>query len=215
MPSAVETASLLAPIDRKNCARLACECVPRPKTFRDSHDPFDPGAGQAIALAGVMSFRLTRDGRGFSLVETLVAAGILVTTLASLAQLVAWSVTQTREAGGRSRAMSAAQDKLEKLRALPFTLDLDGTPVTDSALATSPSGALDVNTSGNFEYIDGTGRIVLGSDALVVRRWGVEPIDSGTPDAIAITVCVFRLAATNTGRKGADVCVSTARVRQP
>jgi type II secretory pathway pseudopilin PulG len=162
-----------------------------------------------------MSIGATRRERGFSLVETLVAAGILVTLLASLAQLMGWSVSQAREAGSRARAMSVAQDKLEKLRALAWTVDLDGNPVSDPALATSPTGALDVNTSGHVELVGAAGQVVLGPDALVVRRWAVAPIDLATPDAIAITVCVFRPPASHTARAGADLCLSTARVRQP
>jgi hypothetical protein len=149
------------------------------------------------------------------LLETLVAAGVLVTILASLAQLIGWSVSQSREAGSRVRAISAAQDKLEKLRALAWTVDLDGNPVSDPALATSPSGALDVNTSGHVEFVGAAGQVVLGPDALVVRRWAVEPIDSTAPEAIAITVCAFRPPASNAARAGADLCLSTVRVRQP
>jgi type II secretory pathway pseudopilin PulG len=158
--------------------------------------------------------RLARQ-RGFSLAETLVASAILIATLASLAQLVAWSVTRAGETGNRSRAIGAAQDKLEKLRALPWTADLNGNPVSDPALATSPFGALDVNTSGYVEHIDGAGRVVNGPGAVLVRRWTVEPIDSSSPDAIAIAVCVFRPPATHISRAGADLCLTTARVRQP
>ena len=172
------------------------------------------GSGSSRAKSRDESRKQTAE-RGFSLAETLVASGILITTLASLAQLVAWSVTQAREAGTRSRAMSAAQDKLERLRALPWTVDLSGNAVSHPALAASPFGALDVNTSGYVEYIDGAGRVVPGGDALAVRRWSVEPIDTSFPDAIAITVCVFRLPATNMARAAADLCLSTVRVRQP
>jgi ABC-type uncharacterized transport system permease subunit len=148
------------------------------------------------------------------LLETLVAAGVLVTLLASLAQLIVWSVSQAREAGSRVRAMGAVQDKIEKLRARAWTVDLDGNPVSDPALATSPSGALDVNTSGHVELVGAAGQVVFGPDALVVRRWAVEPIDSIAPDAIAITVCAFRPPA-SAAQAGADLCLSTVRVRQP
>ncbi len=166
------------------------------------------------AVLSCLRRRLARQ-RGFSLAETLVASGILITTLASLAPLVAWGVAQAREAGSRSRAIGAAQDKLEKLRAMPWTVDLNGNPVSHPGLATSPFGALDVNTSGYVEHIDGAGRVVNGPSALLVRRWAVEPIDSSFPDAIAIAVCVFRPPATHTSRAGADLCLTTARVRQP
>ena len=53
--------------------------------------------------------------RGFSLVETVVASAILIGVLASLAQLVDWSVQRAREGAERDRAIIAAQDKLEQL----------------------------------------------------------------------------------------------------
>lgn len=160
-------------------------------------------SGNAIAPAGLMLSRPTE--RGFSLLETLIAAGILLTLLAGLAQLVTWSVSQAQLAGHRSLALIVAQDKLETLRAASWTFDLDGVAVSGSELAVSPSGSLDTNIAGYVEHVD----------AAMLRRWAVTPIDMGTPDAIAITVCVFRAPAITVGRDGADACVSSARVRQP
>lgn len=153
--------------------------------------------------------------RGFSLIETLIAAGILVTILAGLAQLVAWSVSQTRLAGGRSRALLVAQDKLESLRAAAWTFDLSGATVSGPELAASPSGSLDTNVAGYVEHVDTAGRIARQTDALMLRRWAVTPLDSGTPETIAITVCAFRAPALTAGRDSAEACVSSARVRQP
>lgn len=152
---------------------------------------------------------------GFSLIETVIAAGILITTLASLAQMVAWSVSQVREAGSRSRALVAAQDKLEELRAPSWSIDLNGLPVSDSALTPSPAGSLDTNTNGYFERLDATGRVVNTNGVVVVRRWAVVPIDVGIVDTLALTVCSFRAPAVGVTHAAADVCVSTARVRQP
>ena len=152
---------------------------------------------------------------GFSLIETLVAAGILVTTLAGVAQLVAWGVNQTRESGRRSQALNAAQDQLEKLRALPWSVDLNGAAVSHTALTPSPAGSLDVDSAGYSDSLDGDGQVVNGSSAITVRRWAVAPIGGNTPDAIAIVVCAFRAPATGVTQAGADACVSTARVRQP
>ncbi|MGH9387118.1 MAG: type IV pilus modification PilV family protein [Vicinamibacterales bacterium] len=162
-----------------------------------------------------MSVELDRHERGFTLMETLIAAGILVTVLASLAQLVAWSVTQARDAGRRSRALTAAQDQLEKLRGLPWTLDLNGEAVSHPALAISPADSLDESVAGYTDSVDEAGQVVDGPPAIIVRRWAVMSIESGTPDAISIVVCAFRAPALGVPREGADGCVSTARVRQP
>jgi hypothetical protein len=148
------------------------------------------------------------DGRwdedGFSLVEALVAAGILVTILAGLAQLIAWNVNHASRSDRRSRARVAVQDKLERLRAMAWTVDLGGVTVSDPDLALSPSSALDASTNGWVDEFQG-----------VVRRWAIESVDSGVPDAIAITVCAFPPPALHLSRRGADVCLSTVRVRQP
>ena len=151
-----------------------------------------------------MSIDIRRGQYGFSLVEVLVAAGILVTMLAGLAQLVGWSVNHASRSDRRSRARLAVQDKLEQLRALSWTVDLNGAAVSDPALAPSPANALDANTSGWVDDVDG-----------VVRRWAVEPVDSGVPDAIAITACAFQPPALHLSRRRADACLSTVRVRQP
>jgi type II secretory pathway pseudopilin PulG len=161
-----------------------------------------------------MQLEHARGHAGFSLIETLIAAAILITTLASLAQLVAWSVQRTREADTRSCALVAAESKLEELRARQWTFDLSGMPVSDTALMPSPGGSLDANTSGYVDFVDAAGRIMNGNGGVIVRRWAVTPIDSGTVDSIALTVCAFRAPAA-VARGGAELCLSTARVRQP
>src|SRR4029450_7932069 len=109
----------------------------------------------------------------------------------------------------------APQDKLEELRALSWSVDLNGLPVSDAALTPSPAGSLDSNTSGYFDLLDATGRIVNTNGAVVVRRWAVVPVDVGIADTLALTVCSFRAPAVAATHAAAEVCLSTARVRQP
>ncbi len=71
--------------------------------------------------------------RGFTLVETLIATGLLVTAIAGLAQLFALSVRFTRDSGQFGVALAVAQDKLEALRALRFGYDEGGQSVTRSS----------------------------------------------------------------------------------
>ena len=63
------------------------------------------------------------SARGFTLFETLVATGILVTALAGVAQLFVLGTHLTRGAGASGIALVAAQDKLESLRGLAFAYD--------------------------------------------------------------------------------------------
>ena len=69
--------------------------------------------------------------RGFTLVETLVATGVLITAIAGLAQLFTLSVRVTRDSAQFGTALLAAQDKLESLRSFHFTYDDDGNLLSD------------------------------------------------------------------------------------
>jgi prepilin-type N-terminal cleavage/methylation domain-containing protein len=54
--------------------------------------------------------------RGFTLFETLVATGILVTALAGIAQLFVLGTQLSRRRAASGQALVIAQDKLEYLR---------------------------------------------------------------------------------------------------
>lgn len=56
------------------------------------------------------------SARGFTLFETLVATGLLVTALAGLAQLLVLGTHLTRQAIASGGALVAAQDRIETLR---------------------------------------------------------------------------------------------------
>jgi type II secretory pathway pseudopilin PulG len=149
--------------------------------------------------------------RGFTLFETLVATGILVTTLAGVAQLFVLGTQLTRQAGASGMALIAAQDRLELLRALAFTYDPSGLTVTAAALEPSPSSSLDYDIDPYADWLDADGEVTDNvDDAVISRRWRIASLGPTTPDAIAIEVCVFR-----TGTAGADACLSTIRTRQP
>jgi type II secretory pathway pseudopilin PulG len=153
--------------------------------------------------------------RGFTLLETLVATGILITSLAGLAQLFGLSSQFARRAGVSGAALVAAQDKLESLRGHAFAYDSAGAPVTDAALLPSPSDSLDSNVPPHVDWLDSSGSARSNAEsAVLVRRWRVSRVDAGTPDAITIEVCVYR-AGDDVGAAWADACLSTIRTRQP
>lgn len=116
---------------------------------------------------------------GFTLLETVVATGVLVTALAGIAQLFALSVRSTREAGVQGTALVAAQAKLELLRSLAFTYGPVGEPITDAALASSAGSSLAEDTPGFVDFLDHQGRPVDAADdaqgAAFTRRWRVAP----------------------------------------
>jgi type II secretory pathway pseudopilin PulG len=155
------------------------------------------------------------SARGFTLVETLVATGVLVTAVAGLAQLFALSVRFTRDSAQHGAALVAAQDKLESLRALRFTYDDSGATVTDPRLQPSPPTSLSENVDGFVDWLDEAGNLAIESGASYARRWRITEIAADNPAAIAIDVCVFSMPVGDRDPVHADSCLATARVRQP
>lgn len=144
--------------------------------------------------------------RGFTLFETLIATGILITALAGVAQLFILGTHLTRQANVSGAALSAAQDKLERLIALPFDYDFSGDLVTDPHLELSPESSLDEDVE---DYAD------LTDDGAFVRRWRVSAFGDEPANSVAIEVCVFRAPADGARAFRADVCLGTIRTRQP
>jgi type II secretory pathway pseudopilin PulG len=154
--------------------------------------------------------------RGFTLFETLIATGILVTALAGLAQLFILSSQLTAQANIAGAALSAAQEKLEDLGGAAFDYDAAGNSVTAHSLEISPASSLDVDVDAYVDWIDAVGEASPSvGEAVFKRRWRVTSISSGAPDAVTIEVCVFRLPAPDAPARSADACLSTVRTRQP
>ncbi len=162
-----------------------------------------------------MAFTMTHSEDGFSLVETLVATSILVTALAGVAQLFLYSVRFTREMGVRDTAVLAAQSKLEWLTARAFGYGPDGDEVTDPALAPSPPDALIEDTPGYVDLLDVDGDPAAQGGGRLVRRWTITPWEGGSPNVLALEVCVFRAPAAAVPREAAEACLATVRARQP
>lgn len=153
--------------------------------------------------------------RGFTLFETVVATGLLVTALAGIAQLLVLSTHLTRQATASGTALVAAQDRLELLRALAFGYDEGGGPATAAGLQPSLASSLDEDVEPYVDWLDATGQSVPAHTAVFTRRWRISTIDAASPDAIAIEVCVFKAPAERRDSRSADACLSTMRTRQP
>jgi hypothetical protein len=141
-----------------------------------------------------------------------VATGILAAALVSLAQLFAMSTSTNLAARNAGTTMIFAEQKLEQLRALSFTLDSAGLPVNDAAtdtsvyppaaaggtgLSPSPTNTIQSNTDGYVDYLDMHGKS-LGGGATVpnntayIRRWSVEPLPTNPNNIIILQVLVTR-----------------------
>ncbi len=152
---------------------------------------------------------------GFTLVETLIATGMIVTAIAGLAQLFALSVRFTRDSGQAGAALLAAQDKLEALRSMRFTYDDGGVAITDAQLQPSPPTSLNEDTTGYVDWVDESGVVLAARGGAHLRRWRITEIAADDPAVVAIDVCVFHAAERNQDLSAAQACLSTVRVRQP
>lgn len=156
------------------------------------------------------------SARGFTLFETLIATGILVTALAGVAQLFVLGSHLAKKTSASGVALLAAQNKLEVLQGLAFSFDANGVAETDPDLDPSPARTLNENISPFLDWLDANGEAQEESEgAAFVRRWRITGVDDASPDAIAIEVCVFPIAVGEQDVASADACLSTLRTRQP
>jgi type II secretory pathway pseudopilin PulG len=155
------------------------------------------------------------DSRGFSLAETMVAMGILMSVALGVAQLFAASGRANLVARGNTSTTALAEQKMEQLRSMTWGFDDagQGLPVTDTTtniavtppaqdgtgLNPSPSRALEENTPGFVDYLDDLGTWVgtgadIPSRAYYIRRWSIEPLPTNPNNTIIIQVLVTTVA---------------------
>ena len=152
-------------------------------------------------------FKSSAD-HGFSLVEVLIATGILATALVTLAQLFAIATRSNYNARNVNYATVLAEQKLEELRALSWGYDSDGLPTSDitsntaddtpdggTGLSPSPASALQENTDGFVDYVDQFGRKLGGGTtppegALYTRRWSISPLPTNPNNTLILQVLV-------------------------
>ena len=173
-----------------------------------------------MALAKLNSFN--RES-GFSLVEVMVATGLLATAIVTLAQLFALS-TQTNMASRTTTYASVlAEQKIEELRALAWGFDTQGlalsdtttnttvspqTPTGGKGLSPSSSASLQENTPGFVDYVDAYGN-KLGTgenppdNAIYIRRWSITPLPTNPNNTLVIQVLVTRHRTRGAADQGA------------
>jgi type II secretory pathway pseudopilin PulG len=159
---------------------------------------------------------------GFSIVEVLVATGLLASALVALAQLFAIATTTNANARSSTITMILAEQKIEQLRALQYTFDRAALPVQDTEtdlavyppLATGGKGlsphtdnTLQVNTDGYVDYLDHYGRTLGGGTVIpentaFIRRWSVEPLPTNPNNVIILQVMVTRTRDRGVGDAG-------------
>jgi hypothetical protein len=173
------------------------------------------------------------DEDGITLLDALVATAILVTVTTGVAGLLTWSTRVVAVAGMQTTAVWLAQQKLEQLAALEWSVDEGGLARSDEStnvavdpmrasgpgLRASPGAAADVNTP---EYVDFTGadgswrgNAAPPPDAAFVRRWSVVPLAGDPQNTLVITVSVRPLSEARRGSRhvSSGATLQTVRTR--
>jgi prepilin-type N-terminal cleavage/methylation domain-containing protein len=144
--------------------------------------------------------------RGFTLIEVLVAMGVLSAAALGGVSLLVFATRAIHVARIQGVSALAASARMDELRSLPFAFDADGQRVTDlstnlAASSPGPGGTgltaggatLETSVSGFVDYLDGSGAWVGAGPApapgaVFVRRWAVEAPDG--PDLLVLQVLV-------------------------
>jgi prepilin-type N-terminal cleavage/methylation domain-containing protein len=155
------------------------------------------------------------NSRGFTLVEVVIAMGLLTAVSLGVAQLFAASTRANLSARTSTSTTAMAEQKMEQIRSLTWGFDTagQGLPVSDtttnltvypmttngSGLNPSPADALESNTTGFFDFLDAGGTWVgTGTNtpptAAYVRRWSIIPLPTNPNNTLVIQVLVTPLA---------------------
>jgi prepilin-type N-terminal cleavage/methylation domain-containing protein len=175
--------------------------------------------------------RSSFNSRGFSLVEVVVAMGILTAVSLGVAQLFAASTRVNVMARSQTSTTMLAEQKLEQIRSLTWGFDTngEGLPVSDtstdmtvypttqggSGLNPSPTDSLEHNTEGFVDFVDAGGAWVgtggtAPATAVYIRRWSIRPLPTNPNNTLVIQVLVTPMA-----NEMARLASSNPRVRMP
>ena len=155
-------------------------------------------------MSAMQTHARSRSEHGFSLIELLIAVGLLSVVLASLAQLFTLSVAANTAARIRTTQSLLAGQKLEQLRGLAFGFDVNGAPLTDMTTDTrdptdadggtglSPGGSLDADVAGYADYADAYGSPTDPAHALYARRWLIASLPDDPDNTRLLQVLVTR-----------------------
>ena len=143
------------------------------------------------------------------LIETLVAAAIIVALAAGVAQVASMTSAAVLASGAQGKALFLAVQKLEQLKALTWTFDDALQPISDistnlafdppagdgAGLSASGPVTSPVAGTGYVDYLDSDGRrLGTGSEppagTSFVRRWSVTPLGMPSGDPLLLQVVV-------------------------
>ena len=154
--------------------------------------------------------RFNHGDRGFSLLETVIATGLIAGAITALAQMFAISVANNISARSGSYATVLAGQKMEQLRGLRWGFDALGAPISDTTtditivpeaasggtgLSPSPADSLRRNAAGYCDFIDRDANSVGGGTTppaatAYIRRWSVQPLPDDPDHSLVFQVLV-------------------------
>lgn len=175
--------------------------------------------------------RSSFNSRGFSLIEVVVAMGLLTMVSLGVAQLFAASTRVNIIARSQTSTTMLAEQKMEQIRSLTWGFDTDGEglPVSDttsdltaypstqngSGLNPSPADSLERNSTGFVDFVDAGGAWVGTGDtppgaAVYIRRWSIRPLPTNPNNTLVIQVLVTPIT-----NEMSRLATSNPRVRMP
>jgi len=137
---------------------------------------------------------------------------LLIVGVASVAHLSSVAARANTQARTTTVASLLAVEKIEQLRALAWSVDLAGQPVSDistdvtvfppsagggAGLTASPASSLTTTSAGYCDFLDAAGRVVpavdgVAASAVYVRRWSITPLPDDPANTIVLQVLVTR-----------------------
>ena|SRR5579859_1709409 len=137
------------------------------------------------------------DERGLTLIETMIAAAILLIVVVGLLNLFTVAMTTNQQQGNlATRTTEYAQDKMEQLMAINYNDTTTNTavypiaPAGGTGLAVGGSMTIGAPVAGYVDYLDDTGNLLAGAaGASYTRQWMVTiSVISPTMKRIVVVV---------------------------
>jgi hypothetical protein len=153
--------------------------------------------------------RRKRGDCGFSLLETVFALAILLTSVAGLFAPFVIAISQNETQGNvATRVTELSQDKMEGLMALPFAdPGLGGAMGASATVGSVPPAAPVANY---VDYLDKTGVPVAAAAAVYTRQWSISSDATATLKTITVVVTARNSIASGLPPSTKVVCYKSA-----
>jgi type II secretory pathway pseudopilin PulG len=160
---------------------------------------------------------------GFSLIEAIIATGLLATLVVGVGHVFIISSRAIHIARVRTLAAILAGQKMEQLRSLSWahapgggllsdvTTNLAAEPPSPDGpgLSPAPPGSLDADVPLYVDYANASGaRTPSATSAAFVRRWSVAPLASDPQNLLLLEVRVLTVG-------GGDARLASIKARRP